>query len=213
MKLFKKEIFQIELYQKVYDVELTRNIGQKTIRARFVDNTFYVSSGALTPLKNIIKFLSSFEEKDLKKPPYIKNEGIYILGNFLKFEDGFVRIDDKYYLFTNIDDFYKKIKKIAYKIFLERLRFYEKIMNIEKPYNLSIKHQKTRYGSNSSKTHTISINICVIHYSIDIIDALVVHELAHDKHRNHSKSFYNHIYEYMPDYDIRDKKLMKGVYK
>ena len=37
------------------------------------------------------------------------------------------------------------------------------------------------------------------------IDYVVVHELAHIKHHNHSKDFYNFIGQFMPDYRERMK--------
>ncbi|MCH5315350.1 MAG: M48 family metallopeptidase [Eubacterium sp.] len=44
-------------------------------------------------------------------------------------------------------------------------------------------------------------------YPPEAVDYVVVHELAHIKHHNHSKSFYNLIEKYMPDYKQREKLL------
>jgi predicted metal-dependent hydrolase len=46
-------------------------------------------------------------------------------------------------------------------------------------------------------------------YPEDAIDYVVVHELAHIKHHNHSKQFWSLVEKYMPDYKER-KKLLKG---
>ena len=44
-------------------------------------------------------------------------------------------------------------------------------------------------------------------YPDEAIDYVVVHELAHIKHRNHSAQFYNLIEKYLPDYKTREKIL------
>ena len=41
----------------------------------------------------------------------------------------------------------------------------------------------------------------------ELIDYVVVHELAHTVHHNHSKAFYNLVEKYIPDYKARQKKL------
>jgi len=44
-------------------------------------------------------------------------------------------------------------------------------------------------------------------YPEKAIDYVVVHELAHIKHKNHSKKFYSLIEKYMPDYKERQVLL------
>ena len=44
-------------------------------------------------------------------------------------------------------------------------------------------------------------------YPKEAIDYVVVHELAHIKHHNHSKEFYNYISIFMTDYKQREKLL------
>ena len=47
----------------------------------------------------------------------------------------------------------------------------------------------------------------------EILDSVVVHELSHRKHMNHSKEFYAEILRVMPDYYERERWLKKnGVY-
>lgn len=44
-------------------------------------------------------------------------------------------------------------------------------------------------------------------YPDEAIDYVIVHELAHIKHKNHSKAFYALIEKYLPDYKEREKLL------
>ena len=71
---------------------------------------------------------------------------------------------------------------------------------------------KSRYGSNSKKTKTLNFNLILIHYDVEVIDSVIIHELAHIKVFNHSKEFYDVVYRYCPNYDKYRKMLIKGIY-
>ena len=94
----------------------------------------------------------------------------------------------------------------------KRTRYYEKVMDIEKPYKVRVKNMSSRYGSNSSQTHAVSYAMILMHYTVDVIDSVVVHELAHDKVKNHSKKFYDVVYKYCPNYKVLDRRLRKGIF-
>ena len=50
------------------------------------------------------------------------------------------------------------------------------------------------------------------YYPEEAIDYVVVHELAHIKHHNHSRSFYALVGKYLPDYKRREKMLREDQY-
>lgn len=106
----------------------------------------------------------------------------------------------------------KELKTFALKYLTELTRECEKEMVI-RPYNVRIRKMKSRYGSNSLKTRSINYQLDLIHYDREIIRSVVVHELAHDKHRNHQKGFYKLVLQYCPNYWELRRKLRKGIYK
>lgn len=59
--------------------------------------------------------------------------------------------------------------------------------------------QKSRWGSCSSRG-TLSFNWRLIHFAPTVIDYVVIHELAHRKHMNHSTAFWELVGAYQPDY-------------
>jgi len=65
---------------------------------------------------------------------------------------------------------------------------------------------RTRWGSCSSR-RTISLNWKLIMAPLVVIDYVIVHEIGHLKHANHSKNFWNFVGEFCPDY----KKLRKWL--
>lgn len=47
---------------------------------------------------------------------------------------------------------------------------------------------------------------------VDVIDYLIVHELCHLKHKNHSRKFWNSVKAILPDYEKRKKWLRENEY-
>lgn len=71
---------------------------------------------------------------------------------------------------------------------------------------IRITSARTRWGSCSSKG-TLSFSWRLVMTPLDIIDYVVIHELAHTIHHNHSKRFWNLVGKWMPDYKERRKRL------
>jgi predicted metal-dependent hydrolase len=71
---------------------------------------------------------------------------------------------------------------------------------------LSVRDQKTRWGSSSGKG-TISLNWRIIMAPEYVQDYLVVHELIHQLHRNHQRSFWNEVALRFPDYQEAERWL------
>lgn len=202
---------------KKYDVYITRNIRARRIVYRLKDDKFYITAPQfsnnnyiLEGLKEKAPILLNRVVKEAK--PYNK-DGVYFFGEFIPFRDGFITIMGKTFLFLNIENFYERVKDMVLPYFENRTRQYEQLMGIKEPYNVKIRYKETNYGVNSRITHTITYNIILIHYSQEISDSVIVHELAHHFVFNHSKSFYNVVYQYMPNYKQVDRKLRKRIYK
>lgn len=71
---------------------------------------------------------------------------------------------------------------------------------------ISIKAQKTRWGSCSRKKN-LNFNWRLILTTPEIIDALIIHELAHTVHLNHGKNFYALVAKHCPNHKALSKKL------
>lgn len=71
---------------------------------------------------------------------------------------------------------------------------------------ISIRNQKTRWGS-CSQTGTLSFNYRLMMAEPAVIDYVIIHELCHLTHMNHSEAFWDKIAGIMPDYKIHRKWL------
>ncbi len=99
----------------------------------------------------------------------------------------------------------KKLKKLAEKKIKEKVEYYSKLMGV-KPIGVKITSAKKRFGSCNAE-NSLCFSYMLMLYPDEAIDYVVVHELAHIKHHNHSKAFYNCVKEHIPDYKYREKLL------
>ena len=64
---------------------------------------------------------------------------------------------------------------------------------------ITIRDQKTRWGSRST-SGTLSFNYRLMYAPLKVLDYVVVHELCHITHMNHSKEFWSMVASILPDY-------------
>lgn len=95
--------------------------------------------------------------------------------------------------------------KIARDIFTRKTEYYARIMGVSYG-RISIREQKTRWGSCSSQGN-LNFNWRLIFAPENVLDYVVVHELAHRKEMNHSKAFYAIVESVLPDYRVSRKWL------
>ena len=115
----------------------------------------------------------------------------------------------------NQDKFKKSLKswyKIKFKeIAIPRLNYFSNKYNL-KINQVRFKNQKTLWGSCSSKNN-INLNYLLVMAPMIVIDYVIIHELVHTVHKNHSENFWNTLEAIMPDYKKAKKWLNKNGYK
>ena len=89
-----------------------------------------------------------------------------------------------------------------------RVRYYASLMRVEVG-TVTVRCQKTRWGSCSAKGN-LNFNCLLMLAPRDVLDSVIVHELAHRREMNHGRRFYDLLYRYMPDYDRRNEWLKKN---
>jgi predicted metal-dependent hydrolase len=70
-----------------------------------------------------------------------------------------------------------------------------------------VKYMKTRWGTYSEKTGTISFTLQLAHKPVECLEYIIVHELGHIRHRNHGKSFIAYMDAYLPYWRETKNKL------
>jgi predicted metal-dependent hydrolase len=74
---------------------------------------------------------------------------------------------------------------------------------------VAIRRQRTRWGSCSARG-TISLNSCLLFQAPAVLHYLLVHELVHTQHMNHSRAFWSEVARYCPQHRRRDAELLDG---
>ena len=102
-------------------------------------------------------------------------------------------------------------KKKFMEIALPRLSYFSDKHNLAF-HQVRVKEQKTLWGSCSSKNN-INLNYLLIMAPMKVIDYVIVHELVHTIHKNHSTKFWQKIETIMPNYKDARYWLKKNGHK
>lgn len=160
-------------------------------RKRFQKNTYIrvksdgsviVSTGYLTPKSMVLSF--------------IENKSTWIQKQQSKLSK---KVPNAHY-----DRAYLKEKSTD--IILPLVEKWSSIMHLT-PTFVGFRYNRSRWGSCSGKNR-LNFNTRLATMHPDFIEYVVVHELAHIKHKNHSKDFWAEVEKFLPDYKER-KKLTK----
>jgi predicted metal-dependent hydrolase len=72
-----------------------------------------------------------------------------------------------------------------------------------------VRRQRTRWGSCSTRG-TISLNCCLLFQRPEVVRYLLIHELVHTLHMNHSRRFWQRVARHCPEYESLDRELLDG---
>lgn len=101
----------------------------------------------------------------------------------------------------------KHLKTLAKDILTKKVEFYESLMGV-KAEKITITSARRRFGSCNAKNE-ICFSFYLMLYPNEAINYVVVHELAHIKHHNHSKEFHQFLQKFYPN-EKTAKKLLSG---
>ena len=169
----------------------------------------------------IFNRLDAPEKKSREPKKFVDGEMHYFLGNqyplriiispenTVEFRDDTIIVYAKY----NVSDliavllerwYYQQAHQVFQEISIPLMKQMEKYNVL--PKSFTIKKMKTRWGSCSSKG-SINLNLDLIKLPEGCIKAVILHELCHLVHMNHSKEFYALMTAEMPDWKMWDKQL------
>ena len=209
---------QIEIDGIIYDVIIEKKKNKNTYLRVKEDLNIYVTTSFLTPNYMIKKFVLSnkeFIKKQVEKMEkrLEKKLDYYFLGEKIdvifidniktSFENGKLYVKNK----SEIDKWYKKQMKIVFKEHLDEIynRFNKNV-----PYpNLVIRKMSTRWGVCNKKLKKVTLNSELIYKDTKYLDYVIVHELSHFIHFDHSKAFWHLVSENCPNYKILRKELQE----
>ena len=152
--------------------------------------------------------LKKYAHRLIKEPKVnLEKHTIEFFGQKIYSPTNIFQFFGKPFLINSEEEFYKKTKPIFLKYLEYRVKDLSLTMNVPISYKVRVQNMKTRLGSNSRATNTLNFAMKLVHYSKEAIDAIVIHELAHYFHFDHSNSFYKVVYKYCPNYDKLNREF------
>lgn len=176
-----------------------------------------------TPLKNesMVRRILKLREGWIKNKLYdlqLDRKNRPVLGKEIRFRGETYSIEQLPILQKNlekckndvdIEKYYHKFYKDEATLTLpSRVSYYARKMNLH-PKELRFKRLRSRWGSCDSKG-TVTLNIMMMQLSYEQIDYIIVHELAHLRHMNHSKQFHDLVKQYLPE-SIKLRRELKTI--
>ena len=206
---------KIEIDNNVYDIEIIKKNNRNTY-VRVKNGKIIVTTNYLTTKNSIIKLIEDNKDyiikmidKDSKKIE--KNENFYYFGKKYDVIYGFNDIDisdDKIYVYDK-KSLEKYINKNIVDVFSSRLDYWYNIFEERIPVpNLKIRKMTSRWGVCNIRNHNVTLNYNLSKYDICCLDYVIVHELSHFIHPNHSRDFWNLVGKYYPEYK-KCRKMLK----
>ena len=201
-----------EIENTLYNVIIKRKNNKNTyIRVDENKNIIVTTNYFVTTnkIKQILDNNINFLKKNLAKE---KKEGFYLMGKKydiiidekiknIEIDESTIKVKDE----KKLNNWYKK--EIS-RIFKEHLDFYYNKFEENIPYpTLKIRAMKTRWGVCNRKIKSVTLNLNLVKYDSTCLDYVIVHELSHFVHFNHSKAFWNTVEKYYPNYKEIEKKL------
>ena len=230
---YKNRKFKYKIIRKNMKNIITKiKNGEIIVSAPFLVNDESVKNAVLENKSwiydNMIKFENNRNNKKLYKT-FQDGDKLKYLGeeftlNVIEENNNSIRIDkDNKMFYLKTEDkndielnrnIYETIQKSHAKFYFRKIlnRIYEKVKYLGILYpQMTVRTMKTRWGSCSYKKNRITLNAYLIEHPIELIELVILHELLHFIHPNHSSEFYKLNEKLMPDYKKREEQLNKEV--
>lgn len=195
--------FQIEIEEKIITVELKNRKNIKHCYLRILkENLIEIKANryfTLYDAKKLIEKKSEWIKSSIKKlsKNRLNEDEFSYLGEVKKLEDFNIK---------NLDIFYKKEIQ---KILPSKVEELSKKMQLF-PTSISFRKNKRTWGSCNYK-NGLNFNILLMKFPIEVMEYVIIHELAHIKHKNHSKDFWNLVEVYCPNYREIEKRFKNSL--
>lgn len=200
-----------------YEVIIKKSNNRNTYIRVKEDLKIYISTNYFSSnnyIKSLLDNNTSYLKKviEKRKEQIKKDSEFYYLGHkydiiFISTLDNIDIVNDKIYV-KNIKELQKWYQKQIKEIFEKQLELNYKLFEEKIPYpKLKIRNMKTRWGVCNRKNTTITLNSNLIKYDLAKLDYVIIHELSHFIHFNHSNQFWLLVSKYCKQY----KKIRKEL--
>lgn len=169
--------------------ENARIISSKRVKRDFLDEELFMYLGKEYPLK-------------IRYNQFLKGVSVSLIGKKLIVD---IAEYDREKIKKAIELWYREV---GLKVIKERVEYYSKFYQI-KPRSIKVKEQKRRWGS-CTYYNDLLFNWRCIMAPIGVLDYIVVHEMTHMIHKDHSRNYWEAVAKVMPDYEDKKRWLKEN---
>lgn len=191
-----------------YEIAVTARANCRTMRLRYhpTDHRLTLSVPKRASKRAIEEFLrrnrawidARMQGEQPWEPAYIAGERHLLLGEYVTLGHGGVPTGE---------EALQRLRREALSVVLRRmLPQWEARMGV-RVNRVTIREMTSRWGSCRKDRATLSINLRLAEVPEELIEQVLVHELCHLFHPNHSPAFYAEMTRYLPDWPERKKRL------
>ncbi len=210
----------VTIDNEIYEVKIIKKPIKNTYIRVKKDLKLYVTCNRLVSEKFILKLIndnmSSIKKMiDREKRKIERDSKFYYLGReYQVIKCNVIKkptIEDDVIYVKDIKDLDKFLVSEAKRIFPERLRVRYDMMGANIPWpKLVIRKMVRKWGHCNKRDEIVTLNTELIKHGIDEIDYVIVHELCHFIHFDHSKEFWKSVELYKPDYK-KNRKVLNEI--
>lgn len=180
-------------------MDLQKNIPIQMIRS----NRRTIAIEITRDCQVLLRVPNRMKQKDVQA--FVSEKWAWIEKNYREMQQKRQKREDLFQTYQLTDDRIRELAKQACQIIPQRVAYYAEKMGVTYG-RITIRNQKTRWGSCSSKGN-LNFNCVLMLAPKEVLDYVVIHELCHRKEMNHSKRFWKEVEKVMPDYEVHKKWL------
>ena len=202
---------------KEYIVNIIRKNNKNTYLRVKKGNIIEVTNSYFVTNRQILKLIQNNEQAIIRMQKKLdqrieKQDSFYYLGKPYQiilvptFEE--IEWTENQVFVNKMETLNKWLAKETKRLFQERLDKIYPLFQEKIPYPiLKIRKMTSRWGVCNRVKKTVTLNSELMKYGIDQIDYVIVHELSHFVHFDHSKEFWTTVSKYCPNYKNIRKSL------
>lgn len=186
----------------------------KNIYFRINENRqIYVTCPRLVRDKEIYKLLADNKKSLEKMYKKVLNDSakfakVMLLGKELEYVySKKIAFKDRTAYGPSIEAINLYLERKSLKVFQDRLNIIADTFNNLPKFRLRIRKMKSRWGVCNRGSMTVTLNSLLIHKRVFLIDYVIVHELSHWSHMDHSAAFWREVEAHFPEYKKARKEL------
>lgn len=208
---------EVKIHGTTYPVVIEKKKNKNTYIRVNQNFEIYVTTSYFVTGKAIIKLLKENEDAiykmiEKKRKEQEREKKFYYLGQEYEIYVMPTNREVEIYNHTIMIPSEKKLqsflKKQIKELFTEHYDYWYQQFEepIHKP-KLKFRKMKTRWGVCNRRDDSITLNTRLLEYDTKYLDYVIIHELSHLVHFDHSKAFWKVVSKYCPDYQILRKEM------